>query len=112
MAKWKTSEYAVKFDCHPKTILRAMLQDPAPSDWHDETFDATEVANVFELPSCAALERVMRGQDDLIDAGAAAKQMGISLRRFHQKQTNGSGPRKAANHGRIVRYLLSDIFDI
>jgi hypothetical protein len=109
MTQFKTSEYAGKFDCHAKTILRAMLKDPAPSDWHDEAFDIAAVAKTFKAPSVAALERVMRGRDTLLDAKAAAKTLGISLRRFHQKQEDGTGPQKAVNHGRIVRYFTSDL---
>lgn len=109
MAKFKTSDFASKFDCHPKTILRAMLNDPAPSDWHDEQFDVADVVKKFKAPSVAALERVMRGQDDLVDAQRAADILGMSIRRFHQKQADDSGPAKALNHGRIIRYLVSDL---
>lgn len=112
MANFKTSEYASKFGCHAKTILRAMLDDPAPSDWHDENFDTKDVAKIFKCPTVAGLDRVMRGQDNLVDAERAASQMGISLRRFHQKQADRSGPPKAVSHGRVVRYLMSDILDI
>ena len=109
MAKYKTSALANKFGCSPKTILRAMLNNPQASDWHDESFEAEDIAKKYEMPSVAALDRVMTGRDDLVDAETAAKRMGISLRRFHQKQVDDSGPRKATNCGRIVRYLLSDI---
>lgn len=109
MGKFKTSDYASKFDCHPKTILRAMLNDPAPSDWHDELFEVADVAKKFKAPSVAALERVMRGQDDLVDAERASSSLGISIRRFHQKQADDTGPPKALNHGRIIRYLVSDL---
>lgn len=112
MAKFKTSEFAAKFGCHVKTVLRAMLNDPAPSDWHDESFDTVKVAEKFNAVSVAMLERVMRGRDDLVDAEKAADTMGISLRRFHQKQADETGPRKALSHGRIVRYLASDLLDI
>ncbi len=110
MGKYTVKDYGVKFGCHVKTILRAMTNDPAPSDWHDdEKYDVADVALVFQAPSMAALERVMRGQDDLVPAEAAAKQMNICLRQFHNRQNDGTGPAKALNHKRIVRYLVSDI---
>jgi hypothetical protein len=112
MAKFKTSEYAKKLDCHVKTVLRAVLNDPAPSDWHDEAFDIEKVAKVFNAASVAGLLRVMKDEDNLVDAETAAKMLGHSLRRFHQKQADNTGPRKAVNHGRIVRYFTSDLLDI
>lgn len=102
--KFAVEVYAERFDVHPKTILRAVFDTPNPSDWAPDEQPIAKVAAAFNMRP-VVLYNVMKGREHLKDAEQAAKIMGLSVRRFHQKKA----VKAAARHGRIVRYALTEI---
>ena len=108
--KFPVEDYADHFDVHVKTILRAVLNTPAPSDWAPEPLPVSRVAKAFNMEP-GVLLAVMRGKEFLLDAEDACKDhLHISIRRFHQRRAQKPDEMKpVARHGRIVRYALTDI---
>lgn len=107
--KYPAEDYAEKFDVHVKTILRAVLNTPNPSDWAPESLSVLRVATAFSMKP-EILLAVMKGKEFLKDAEKAAELMGVSIRRFHQKRVSHPTVLKpVARHGRTVRYALTEI---
>lgn len=102
--KFAVEVYAERFDVHPKTILRAVFDTPNPSDWAPDEQPLSKVAAAFSMKPLV-LYNVMKGREHLKDAEQAAKIMGVSVRRFHQKKA----VKAVARHGRTVRYALTEI---
>ena len=100
--------YAKVFGCHIKTILRAALNEPHPSDWHPDPIDHYKVAEAFNM-NRNLLAACIDGKDTLIIVDDAAEKLGISIRRFHQRRAEDKAYAPAAAHGRIVRYSLAAI---
>lgn len=109
LIKYPAEVIAERFDVHVKTILRAVLNQPNPSDWAPEELNLVKVAEAFNMKP-EVLLNVMKGREHLKDAEQAAQLMSISLRRFHQRRAqkpNELPP--CARHGRTVRYALTEI---
>jgi len=107
---YEVKKYAEKFSCHIKTILRAALDEEHPSDWDPDPLTILKVARGFRMKPSVLLD-VMNGKEVLIDATASAEIIGVSLRRFWQIRQESNQPPAVASHGRVVRYLRSDVAD-
>ena len=104
---------ALAFSVHPRTILRAIMQNHNTYWYEDSDNDVMEIHDIAQAygMSDAALVAVIEGRDSLIRAGKAAEILGLADRtlRKHMKVKGVPERLGRVHYGKITRYLESRI---
>ena len=107
MSKYTLNDFAEKLKCHPRTVLRAVLDHPNPYWKKSYNIDLKieEVARAYQC-DVKTLTKIMEGKDSLLTLDEGAKMWGISKRAFFYRDYPVT-----CRSGRTTRYSKKDVIE-